>query len=891
MIIRHYLVICLLAMFYSPIIMAQSDCKEWSENTRAYFNTTVTPMILSKDYAKVDSVFVHFLNDSNPCASTGPLYFTQYYYYLHYLFENLKLKDSTLSLIDDALHRIEGGSDYESLAVLSNIKGIFLMRLGRMEEMNRVYTEAIRIARKHLPPGNTYLITAMGNHGSYYSWMGFKKAGLRHYEQLYQDVLAVDSADFKPLLLRNISLAYSGYLTSYGRYEEARQVLSRFTSKDSAWYIPSEYTDENVANYTAFADSYFQEGDIEAAHLIFKSHLDSLLYTKETGTSYSSYFLNISLGFYLNDTIRISKSLDFLRESFTHRKIPARQKYWMKLNHAQLKYAVRYGDRDMISHHLQTHLNNLWANAIMVHQVSDRERVEYLRSLREYTQFLIGIPDSLLVGDQKQQIFEWHITLKNLGAETFLTYRTWLKELLEINPDIYQQYMDLKGKYSDSYYLRTNDSDSTEFYESRLSKLEGEAQALLPGRFNTDRSLIRLSQLKSDLTSQSVFIDFAIALKSDTEKESFFYKAYIVDTTREGLLSVDLFEVNEIDDKLVASLGVDQLNPFTRSQLNQKYHQMIWEKLTPYLEGKTILFLQADGILNFLPMDALSPNGSVTDMMFQEFDFRFPTDLRNLKNKEKEWGVKEKISNGLALGGILYDCKSNVEPELSALGLGRAINKDSLQSDLVYLPGTAAEVATLRNLARSQDIEISVLKGCDATVKSFIDEVQSKELNFLHIATHGVYLPFDPLESDENWIHRWNPGPHMPLRSLLFFADAANKEAEDKTANWLNAQEISDMDLSHIELVVLSACETGAGDIVLDDNSFSMGRAFLKAGVAQVLVTLWSIPDDQALEFFKVYYKHLLISKASPQKALAMTKRELSGQLLPSVLSAFKIIE
>lgn len=890
MIIKHYLVICLLAMFYSPLIMAQSDCEQWSENTRAYFNSTVTPMIESKDYSKVDSVFVHFLNDYNPCESTGPLYFTRYYYYLHYLFENLKLKDSTLSLIDDALHRIEGGSDYESLAVLSNLKGIFLMRLGRMDEMNRVYTEAIRIARKHLPPGNTYLITAMGNHGSYYSWMGFKKAGLRHYEQLYQDVLAVDTADFKPLLLRNISLAYSGYLTSYGRYEEARQVLNRFTSKDSAWYIPSEYTDENVANYTAFADSYFQEGDIEAAQLIFENHLDSLLYTKETGTSYSSYFLNISLGFYLNDTVRISKSLDFLRESFIYRKIPPRQKYWMKLNHEQLKFAVRFGNREMISKHLQTHLNNLWANAIMVHQVSDRERVEYLRSLRKYTQFLLGIPDSLLMGDQKQQIFEWHITLKNLGAETYLTYRSWLKEFSEINPDMYQQYMDLKGKYSDAYYLRSDDSDSTEFYEARLSKLEGEAQSILPGRFNTNLSLINLDQLKPNLSPHSVFIDFAIATKSDIE-ESHYYKAYIVDPSREGLLSIDLFEEKDIDDKLVASLGVDKLNPFTRGQLNQQYHHMIWEKLTPYLEGKTILYLQADGILSFLPMDAFSPNGSVTDMMFQKFDFRFPIDLRNLKNKENDRGTKEKVSNGLALGGILYDCKSNVEPGLSDIGLERGFNKDSLQSDLVYLPGTAAEVTTLRDLARSQDIEISILKGCDATVKSFIDEVQSKKLNFLHIATHGVYLPYDPLESDENWILRWNPGPHMPLRSLLFFADAANQEAEDKTANWLNAQEISDMDLSHIDLVVLSACETGAGDIVLDDNSFSMGRAFLKAGCGQVMVTLWSIPDDQALEFFKVFYKHLFITKTSPQKALTMTKRELSGHLLPSVLSAFKIIE
>lgn len=891
MVLNRYLLVCFFSMLIVSLMKAQSDCEQWSEDTRAYFNTTVTPLINAKEFTKVDSIFVPFLKDPNPCESTGPYYYTRYYYYLHFLFENLKLRDSTLNLIDEAMSDVATQDDYESQVLLRNMKGIFLMRLGSMDEMNRVYSEAIRIARAHLPPGNKYLISAMSNQGYYYSWMGFKKAGMRHYEQLYKDALSMDSSEFRPPLFRDISLSYADYLTSYGRYAEARKVINRIANKDSVLYVAPSHIDETVANYTALADSYFQEGDVNTALSIFENHLDSLLFTQETASSHSSYFLNISLGFHLKDTVRIARSLDFLRKGFTHRKIPPRQKFWMKLNHEQLKYAVHFGGGDMISKHLQTHLNNLWANAIMVHQVADGERVVYLRTLREYTQFLLGIPDHLLTRHQQKQIFEWHITLKNLGAETFLTYRSWLKELSEINPKLYQDYMDLKDKYSGAYYTRTGDSDSTEYYESKLSKLEEEAQVFLPGRFNNKLSTIRLDQLKSSLPNQSVFIDFTIASKTDTNQVSHFYKAFVVDPSRDGLVSIDLFQEQEIDGGMVTSLGVGGINPFTRSQLNRQYHNIIWEKLMPYIEGRSTLYVQADGLLNYLPTDALSPSGSASEMMFQVFDFRFPTDLRELSNEEKEWDKEKKMSKGLALGGILYDCTAIVEPGQLDSNLQRGLNTDSLQSELVYLPGTAAEVSTISHLAQSQDIEVEVLKGCEASVKSFIEKVQSKDLNFVHIATHGVYLPFDPVESDEKWIHRWSPGPHMSLRSLLFFADAANEEVADKTANWLNAQEISDMDLSHIELVVLSACETGAGDIVLDDNSFSMGRAFLKAGAKQVMVTLWSIPDDQALEFFKVYYKHLFITKTSPQKALAMTKRELSGQLLPSVLSAFKIIE
>jgi len=517
MFVRVCLIIGLYLFYLAPVLRAQTDCEQWSEGIRTYFNSTVTPLIMSKDFDTVDSIFVHFIQDPNPCESTGSPYYLRYYYYLHYLFENLKLKDSTLYLIDEALAQVDLRQDYESQVYLRDIKGIFLNRLGKMEEMNRTYTEAIAIAREYLPPGSIFFISAMSNYGNYYSWMGLKKAGLRHYEQLYLDILTKASSDAVPRSFRNISLAYSDYLINVGQYEKARVVINRIASRDSALYIAPVHIDETVANYTALANTYFKEGDVTSAISIFETHLDTRLFRTETNTSYSSYFLNIALGFHMEDTSRIVQSLDYLRNSFTYRKIPPRQKYWMKLNHEQLRYAVKYGNKAIISEHLQIHLNNLWSNAIMVHQVADRERTTYLRTLREYTQFLLSIPDELLTTDQQKQIFEWHITLKNLDADTFITYKSWLVGLSEANPEMYREYMDLKGKYSDAYYLRSAELDSTDYYESKLAKLEEEAQAFYPGLRQDDLSIIRLDQLKSDMKEQSVFIDFAIVSADHTQ--------------------------------------------------------------------------------------------------------------------------------------------------------------------------------------------------------------------------------------------------------------------------------------------------------------------------------------------------------------------------------------
>jgi len=393
------------------------------------------------------------------------------------------------------------------------------------------------------------------------------------------------------------------------------------------------------------------------------------------------------------------------------------------------------------------------------------------------------------------------------------------------------------------------------------------------------------------MKDQSVFIDFAIVSGDHTQSSNRIYRANIVDPIKEGVQILDLFEEQEVIEMTTSTLGVDQINPFTRSQLNRKYYILVWDKLLPYLEGKTTLYIQADGLLNYLPVDALSPSGSASDMMFHTFDFRFLDDLRKMKKREGEkMGVME-VQQGLALGGIQYDCSRAQEEHSLKLSQKRGFRADSLQSELIYLPGTAAEVSAIEKMAKSKDIPMKILMGCEASAVNFLKEIQSDDVNFLHVATHGVYLPFDPEESAEKWIAQWNPGPHISLRSLLFFADAANEAVEDKTANWLNAQEISDLDLSHLDLVVLSACETGLGDMVMGEKSFSMGRAFLKGGARQVMVTLWSIPDDQALEFFKVFYTHLFIGKLSPQKALTRAKVDLSDTMHPSILSAFKILE
>jgi len=73
----------------------------------------------------------------------------------------------------------------------------------------------------------------------------------------------------------------------------------------------------------------------------------------------------------------------------------------------------------------------------------------------------------------------------------------------------------------------------------------------------------------------------------------------------------------------------------------------------------------------------------------------------------------------------------------------------------------------------------------------------------------------------------------------------------------LTAAEVSNMDLSNTKLVVLSACETGLGKIEGSEGTFGLKRGFKLAGVEQMIVSLWSVPDKETMELMTIFYEDL----------------------------------
>lgn len=153
--------------------------------------------------------------------------------------------------------------------------------------------------------------------------------------------------------------------------------------------------------------------------------------------------------------------------------------------------------------------------------------------------------------------------------------------------------------------------------------------------------------------------------------------------------------------------------------------------------------------------------------------------------------------------------------------------------------------------------------------------ISGKSKRILHIATHGFY--------DRNGIRQDEALDDAKALSYsgLCMSGANNiYKGEDFPENIddgiLTALEISELDMRGMELVVLSACQTGQG-VVTNDGVFGLQRGFKKAGVKSILMSLWEVDDEATCVLMTEFYKNLVDGR-SKHKALELAKRAVREQ-------------
>lgn len=255
--------------------------------------------------------------------------------------------------------------------------------------------------------------------------------------------------------------------------------------------------------------------------------------------------------------------------------------------------------------------------------------------------------------------------------------------------------------------------------------------------------------------------------------------------------------------------------------------------------------------------------------------------------------------DAIIYGGLTYD--TNVS-EMQKDALRYAKNRVKASTSLhlrgavldvyPYLAGTRTEAVSIAktiNQAAKNGLHAKTMlagHGTEASFKSL--DGQSKRI--IHIATHGFY--HEGGSSDKQSID------NALNRSGLLFAGADNRLQgkslpQDLDDGVLTAQEISQLDLRGLDLVALSACETGQGHIT-SDGVFGLQRGFKKAGAKSILMSLWKVDDRATCMLMTEFYRNWISKKMTKLAALENAKkfvRSQNGWDNPKYWAAFMLLD
>ena len=335
------------------------------------------------------------------------------------------------------------------------------------------------------------------------------------------------------------------------------------------------------------------------------------------------------------------------------------------------------------------------------------------------------------------------------------------------------------------------------------------------------------------------------------------YVAYLLRSTGEPA-AVDIGDAEAIE-RLIhyfkTGLG-DSTSTYVQEVAKELYEKLM-KPLQPHLGNVKHLLLSPDGVLNLVPFVALRDEKGM--YLGSKVEITYLTSGRDLvRHQTLSLG---KDNDAVIVADPNYG-NANAEiakAEPSDLGK-RSVDMDRGGLRFTPLPGTAEEAKILRTLLKVTDDR--VLTQTKATEDRF-KELHS--LRILHVATHGFFLKdneipaaaLKPVNFSQDQVAA-PVGENPLLRSGLALAGANLRRSGEREDGILTAAEVAQMDLRGTQLVVLSACETGVGDVQNGEGVYGLRRALVLAGTESQVTSLWKVADEATKDLMVDYYQRLL---------------------------------
>ncbi len=434
---------------------------------------------------------------------------------------------------------------------------------------------------------------------------------------------------------------------------------------------------------------------------------------------------------------------------------------------------------------------------------------------------------------------------------------------------------------------------NTAALERSISELESEIARTL-GSFAKGETEPNWEAVQMALGQDEAVVEY-LAFADPAAGDSVFYGALLLTSASDAPAFVRLCREAQFSSLLPAnavrkSEYISGIYDFTNrgavplGEKKQSLTDLLWRPVQQRLPGTKRAYVVPDGLLHRIALSALPTSletvvaDSMELVLLGSSRQVIPSDQHILAYSGK---------NALVVGGVAYESKPGdnlASRSESQTGVAR--------KHWDYLPWAEKESQDVAGLLKGAAFEVNYLDGMDANEKTVTEDLEnSKGWRVLHVATHGFFSANSDSTAASNYY-----GSGMTNSGLVLAgANEAGSGAALPTSQddgLLTAYELSRLDLSQTELVVLSACETALGDLKGAEGVYGLQRAFRQTGAGKLIMSLWQVPDRETKDFMVSFYKNWLSDKSTVREAFRKTQAECRQRFVnPYQWAGFVLLE
>ena len=394
-------------------------------------------------------------------------------------------------------------------------------------------------------------------------------------------------------------------------------------------------------------------------------------------------------------------------------------------------------------------------------------------------------------------------------------------------------------------------ADSILSVSRKISRLENLLANRCKGYSDgTDFMDVDYDAVKHALGQNEVLIDFTDFISQTQGRK---YAAYIINKVQDYPQLKSLFTERQID-----SLGIVRPDMFYDKDYAHDVLQLLWEPLKTNIPVGTTIYYVPSQLLFQISLESLPlADGTLLGNHYNFVRLSSARELVKMKSKSNS----NKANTAVLYGGLQYDLETTAMAEESKkynLSNLLAWRGEIARGDSVFhdLQGTKEEILKIEDLLKSNKWQVSSYMGKNGTEESFLN-MHGKSPKLLHLATHGFY--YTPNRA-ENVDYLKGYTDAMSLSGLVLSGGNAawlgKPLPKGVLGGILSANDMARLDLSNTDMVVLSACQTGQGKAT-SEGLYGLQRAFKKARVGTIVMSLWNVSDKTTSEFMTTFYERL----------------------------------